>query len=111
MVVAAWGVPGVLIRIADTLPPYPPAPVDSKKKHHAGDRRHLVGKRQEQDDAENNGQTGNRREDGTDEDTQVDPDEILNGKQHFHSRDDILEHILFLLSKILRSDRNGMPPR
>ena len=25
IVVAAWGVPGVLIKIADTLPPYPPA--------------------------------------------------------------------------------------
>ena len=110
MVVAAWGVPGVLIRIAYAAA-VSAGTVDSKKKHHAGDRRHLVGKRQEQDDAENNGQTGNRREDGTDEDTQVDPDEILNGKQHFHSRDDILEHILFLLSKILRSDRNGMPPR
>ena len=70
--------------------------VDAQKEHHAGDGFHGVGDGQEQDDAEDDAQARNGREHAADKDTEVDPDDIFEGKEQPGGRADKIKqtHIL-----------------
>ena len=85
--------------------------VNAQQEHHARNRRHLVGKRQEQDDAQNDGQPRNCGEHAANENAQVDPDQVFNRQQVLQSRNDKFKHVFSLPIRTARPGQSGTRPR
>ena len=73
----------------------------------------MISNRQEQNDAEDNTQAGDGGENSADENTQVDPQDVLQSKQQTGSRSDILpyDRIMDRLGNLAFSLRAHPDPR